>query len=125
MFDIKYRFHSLEDFLLSKELNINAELNDGGGAKFPLKGREIEATILFADISSFSKKTLKLSSTATLLYVNKFFSWITAEALQNRNCIIDKYIGDEIMIVFSPEFGDSEHFQEALNSMMQFSVVVF
>jgi len=70
-----------------------------------VKGCEIKATILFADITSFSKRTFGLSPTETLIFVNNFFTWITAEALIVGSGIIDKYIGDEIMIIFSEEFG--------------------
>jgi adenylate cyclase len=63
------------------------------GAKFPVKGREIEATVLFADITGFSARTLNLDPTETLASVNHFFAWITAEALRGRLGIVDKYIG--------------------------------
>jgi class 3 adenylate cyclase len=56
----------------------------------------------------------------TLVFVNHFISWMTAEALQNVPCIIDKYIGDEIMIVFSNEFGTKDHFAAALNAAKSF-----
>lgn len=111
---VKYSYKSLGDFLISKELSIDYIATDGWGGDYPVKGCEIDATILFADISSFSKRTINISSTATLVFVNHFFSWITGEALQNVPCIIDKYIGDEIMIIFSNEFGTDNHFAEAL-----------
>ncbi len=114
-------YRSLEDFLITKELSVDAELDDGLGAKYPVKGREIEATILFADISLFSQKTLDLSPTATLIYVNRFFTWITNEALKGIPCIVDKYIGDQIMIVFSNEFGSEDHFLEALRAARWFA----
>ena len=52
----------------------------------------------------------------TLIYVNHFFSWITAEALKGGNGIIDKYIGDEMMAVFSKEFGSNDAFSDALHA---------
>jgi class 3 adenylate cyclase len=113
-------YRSLEEFLVSKELTIDAEMDDGWGARFPLKGREIEATILFADITSFSKNTECLSSTETMLYINKFIAWISAEGLVNTCGIIDKYIGDEILIVFSNEFGSQNHFLDALEAARRF-----
>lgn len=114
-------YKSLEDFLISKELSVDAELDDGLGAKYPVKGREIDATILFADIALFSKRTLNLTSTATLIFVNRFFTWITNEALKGIPCIIDKYIGDQIMIVFSNEFGSTDHFFEAVHAARKFA----
>jgi len=111
---VKYVYKSLEDFLISKELSIDYIATDGWVGDYPVKGCEIDASILFADISGFSKRTINLSSTATMFFVNHFFSWITGEALQNVPCIIDKYIGDEIMIIFSNEFGSVNHFADAL-----------
>jgi class 3 adenylate cyclase len=118
---ISYRYNSLEDFLISNPLNVNGVADDGWGATFPVKGREIEAAILFADISSFSARTLNLSSTETLIYVNNFFAWITAEALRDRPGIVDKYIGDEIMVVFSEEFGSKDPFVDAVQSARMFA----
>ncbi|GEM_PF-1727883 len=111
---IKQKYSSLEDFLASVELTVDGELDDGGGAHFAVKGRELEATILFCDISGFSKRTKALSSTETLAFVNNFFTWISTESLRNVPCIVDKYIGDEIMVIFAQEFGSSDPFAEAI-----------
>jgi class 3 adenylate cyclase len=113
---VQYRYNSLEDYLISHTLTVDAQLDDGWGAKFPVKGREIEATILYSDISYFSARTLELSSTEILIFVNNFFAWIAAEALRGSHGIIDKYIGDEIMVVFSKEFGSEDPFKEAVQA---------
>jgi class 3 adenylate cyclase len=97
-------------------LTVDASLDDGWGATFPVKGIEVEGTILFSDISGFSARTKGLSSTETLIYVNNFFTWISAEALRGSFGIVDKYIGDEIMIVFSKDFGSKDPFVEALQA---------
>lgn len=110
------RYNSLEDFLTSTPLNVDGQLDDGWGALYSVKGREIQATVLFADISGFSARTLELSSTETLIFVNNFFAWITAEALRGGTGIVDKYIGDEVMIVFSKEFGSDDPFVEAVQT---------
>jgi len=111
-----YRFNSLEDFLISSTLTVDGQLNDGWGALFPVKGREIDATVLFSDIAGFSRKTLDLNPTETLIFVNNFFAWISAEALRETKGIVDKYIGDELMIVFSKEFGSDDPFREAIQA---------
>lgn len=111
---VKYRFNSLEDFLISTTFTVDGQIPDGWGASFPVKGREIEATALFSDIASFSTRTRDLSPAETLIFVNHFFAWVTAEALRNHNGIVDKYIGDEMMIVFSKEFGSEDPFEEAV-----------
>lgn len=113
---IRYKYNSLEDFLISNPLNADGSLNDGWGAFFSVKGREIKASILFADITAFSRRTLNLSPIEILIFVNNFFSWITAEALQDRPGIVDKYIGDQIMVIFSEEFGSKDHFIDALQT---------
>lgn len=110
----QYRYKSLIDFVISHPLTVDDQLDDGFGAYFPVKGVEIEATILFADISEFTRRTQDLSPTETLIFANNFFSWITAEAVKDRPCIVDKYIGDEIMLIFSKEFGSDDPFVEAL-----------
>src|SRR6202043_2924970 len=58
MAQIRYPFHSLEDFLISHELSVDGVLDDGGGALFPVKGKEIQASVFFADITAFSSRTL-------------------------------------------------------------------
>jgi class 3 adenylate cyclase len=113
---MEQRFHSLEDFLSSTELNVDATVDDGWGFDFPVKGREIEATVLFADISGFSTRTLGLSPVATLVYVQNFFAWVSAEALHGRPGIVDKYIGDEVMVTFSEEFGSEDPFGDAVRA---------
>ena len=113
---VRYRYNSLEDYLVTHQLSVDAVLEDGWGADFPVKGREIDATVLFADISSFSSRTKELNPVETLIFVNNFFAWISAEALRGRTGIVDKYIGDEIMVVFSKEFGSEDPFLEAVQT---------
>jgi class 3 adenylate cyclase len=110
------QFRSLEDFLTSTMGHVDGLLDDGAGASFPVKGREVEATVLFADITAFSTRTLGLNPAATLVYVQNFFAWITAEALSGRPGIVDKYIGDEVMVVFSEEFGSEDPFADAVQA---------
>jgi Adenylate and Guanylate cyclase catalytic domain len=118
MFD---HYNSLEDFLVSTTLHVDAIVHDGWGATFPVKGREIDATILFADITSFSERTRDLSPTETLIFVNNFFCWMSAEALRGGKGggIVDKYIGDEMMVVYSKEFGSQDPFAEAAGAAMR------
>lgn len=113
---IERQFHSLEDYLASTMSDVDGVLNDGWNADFPVKGREIPATVLFADISGFSTRTMAMSPAATLIFVQNFFAWITAEALRGRPGIVDKYIGDEVMVVFSTEFGSEDPLLDAVQA---------
>ena len=82
--EVRYPNHSLEDFLVAKMLTVDAEVDDGWNARYPVKGREIEASILFADITGFLARTVDLDPTETLTFVSHFFTWISAEALRGR-----------------------------------------
>ena len=113
---VRYKYTSLEDYLNSRPLSVDGILNDGWGAYFAVKGVETDAAVLFADISGFSHRTFELTPTETLIFVNNFFAWITAEALQDRPGVVDKYIGDEMMIVFSEEFGSKDPFLDAVQA---------
>jgi hypothetical protein len=97
-------------------LTIDATAEDGWGASLPVKGREIEATVLFADIAAFSARTSELGAAETLAFVNHFFAWISAEALRHGPGIVDKYIGDEVMVVFSEEFGSEDPLLDAVHA---------
>ena len=55
---VKHRYNSLEDFLVTNPLSVDGQVNDGGDMLFPVKGREIDATILFSDITGFSSSTV-------------------------------------------------------------------
>jgi hypothetical protein len=107
-------FNSLEDFLVSTPLHLDGQLDDGWGAPFLAKGREIDGTVLFSDITAFSERTQDMSPAETLIFVNNFFTWISAEAIKGSHGVVDKYIGDEIMIVFSVDFGSEDPFVEAV-----------
>ncbi|MFC7597549.1 adenylate/guanylate cyclase domain-containing protein [Terrabacter sp. GCM10028922] len=110
------QYHSLEDFLASTMSHVDGVMDDGFGFGFPVKGREIEAVVLFADISGFSTRTLDMTPAETLVYVQNFFAWVTAEALNGRPGIVDKYIGDEVMVIYSREFGSEDPFADAVNA---------
>lgn len=111
-----YHYNSLEDFLISTTMTVDGQINDGSGRTYPVKGREIEATVLFSDIAGFSARTLDLNPAATLAFVNHFFTWVGGTALRDSFGIVDKYIGDELMIVFSKEFGSEDPFEEAVQA---------
>lgn len=109
------RYSSLEDFLAASELTVDQRLDDGSDeGSYMLKGREIDATVLFSDISAFTSRTKDLLPVETLMFVNWFFHWITRQALNETHGIVDKYIGDEVMILFSAEFGSTDPFAEAV-----------
>lgn len=114
------RYQTLENFLLANRLTHEGLLRlDYGGqtaANVVIKGRKIQAAILFVDIANFSGQTEDLDPLETVLFVNLFIDWMTALGIRDRACIVDKYIGDEIMVVFSDEFGSKDPFLDAVNA---------
>ena len=112
----KYPYNSLDDYLKSKRLDVDGLLDDGGEAPIQVKGRIIDAVVLFADMTSFSSRSSELSPIETLIFVNNFFAWISAEGLKGRPGIVDKYIGDEMMVVFSKDFGSEDALADAVDA---------
>jgi hypothetical protein len=110
------RFSSLDDFLAATPLTVNEQFGDESTGFYPVKGREINATILFADMSNFTARSRELNPVQTLVFLNNFVSWLTSWAGAESNGIIDKYIGDELMVVFSEEFGSPDPFTEAIQT---------
>lgn len=110
------KYHTLEDFLIQNRLSVDGVVNDAWGELFPVKGIEFDAAILIADISNFSERTAALSPTETLIFINNFLAWITAESIRHYPCIIERYVGDAVMVVFSEEFGSKDPIADALQA---------
>ncbi|HNT98897.1 MAG TPA: adenylate/guanylate cyclase domain-containing protein, partial [Elusimicrobiales bacterium] len=76
--------------------------------KVNLAGEEIQATVLFSDIRDFTPLSEKLPPAELIRFLNEYFSHITAPIMANRG-VINKFIGDAVMAVFSPVFGVEDH----------------
>jgi class 3 adenylate cyclase len=109
-------YATLSDSLACQMLTIDASTDDGWGAPMPVKGREVEATVLFSDITPFSAGTANLGPAEALAFVNHFFAWTSAEALRHGPGIVDKYIGDEVIVVFPEEFGSEGPLLDAVHA---------
>ena len=116
MLSFNFPYSSLEDYLIHNRLTIDYSFNDGFGAQVSVKGRKVKGSVLFADISDFSGRTKDMHPEEVLMFVNHFFTWVTAQV--EGHCrvpfIVDKYIGDEVMLIFSEEFGSENSFWDAL-----------
>lgn len=76
--------------------------------KVTLGGRDVTATVVFADIVGFTRLSETLAPEAVADMLNVYFDAITAAASVYRGTI-DKYMGDCAMIVFGVPEEDSEH----------------
>lgn len=68
-----------------------------------LNGENREMTIQFSDIEGFTKICEHLTPSATVKFLNHFFSFMSQSVLGHKG-IIDKYIGDSVMAFWGPPF---------------------
>lgn len=73
-----------------------------------LGGREVQASVLFADIVGFTRLSEQMPPDEVAALLNVYFDAITAAATFYRGTI-DKYMGDCAMIVFGVPEPDPEH----------------
>lgn len=85
--------------------------------KVNLAGEEIQATILFSDIRDFTPISEKLTPVELIRFLNEYFSYITTPITENRG-VINKFIGDAVMAIFSPVFGVEDHQEAALRAAL-------
>lgn len=76
--------------------------------KVNLAGEEIQATVLFSDIRGFTPLSEKLPPGELIRFLNDYFTYITKPISANRG-VINKFIGDAVMAIFSPVFGVEDH----------------
>ena len=67
---------------------------------FPVAAVETEGAVLFADLPGFSKLATNLNPVECACYASHFFAWFEGEAGRRYGGIVDKFIGDEVMMVF-------------------------
>jgi adenylate cyclase len=75
-----------------------------------LSGKRIEGSVLFADISGFTSISEKTKAEELVSMLNRYFSLISCACALNHG-IVDKYMGDGVMLVFgAPEYDDDHAF---------------
>jgi len=91
---------------VAKELLGNSDLADLGG-------RNVNASVLFADIVGFTTLSEKMPPDKVSELLNEYFGYI-AEIVHMYHGHIDKYIGDCVMAVFGAPGQDDLHAQHAV-----------
>ncbi|MBS1895444.1 MAG: hypothetical protein JST59_29445 [Actinobacteria bacterium] len=107
------KFRSLEEFFLDGEPTIEGQIHDGW-AQTPLIGREIEAAVLIARPRMIPGRAARLDAAETMALLNKFFSWVASEPLEQSHGIVGECGGGRLSAFFSVEFGSVDAFGEAL-----------
>lgn len=91
--------------------------------KVQLGGSRVEATVLFADISGFTKLSESLEPSVIHNLLNEYFTLIDNIAVKH-NGHIDKYIGDCAMILFGVPQADENHSINAVKCGIEIQTVV-
>jgi len=85
--------------------------------KVNLAGEEIQATVLFSDIRGFTPLSEKLPPVELIRFLNEYFAYVTKPIAENRG-VINKFIGDAVMAIFSPVFGVEDHQEAAVRAAL-------
>lgn len=67
-----------------------------------------EVTVLFGDLRSYTRLTAEMPPAEVAALLNEYYDYITA-AVFEQDGFLDKFVGDEIMGVFSVPFEQSDH----------------
>ncbi|MBI4458562.1 MAG: CHASE2 domain-containing protein [Acidobacteria bacterium] len=98
---------------------INQILKDPG--KLKLGGEQVELTVMFSDIRSFTSISEKLTPPELVELLNEYLSAMTEIVFQNRGTL-DKYIGDAVMAFWGRPFLDlHDHPTWACRAALQMS----
>jgi adenylate cyclase len=81
-------------------------------------GEEIEATVLFCDIRNFTSISERISARQLVEMLNSYFSFITAPAAL-YNGVVNKFIGDAVMVIYLPRLGSRDHVSDAVLSAVK------
>jgi adenylate cyclase len=73
-----------------------------------LSGKRIEGSVLFADIAGFTQLSEQTSPEDLVRMLNRYFTLITCACSINHG-IVDKYMGDGVMLVFGAPEADKDH----------------
>lgn len=109
------RDHIKDTFGRYVSLEIAEKIMKSG--KVNLAGEEIQATVLFSDIRDFTPMSEKIPPVELIRFLNEYFTYITKPIAENKG-VINKFIGDAVMAIFSPVFGVEDHQAAALKAAL-------
>ncbi|HSG11534.1 MAG TPA: adenylate/guanylate cyclase domain-containing protein [Gammaproteobacteria bacterium] len=73
-----------------------------------LSGKRIEGTVVFADIKGFTQISERIGPEDLVAILNRYFTLVT-NACEINNGMVDKYMGDGVMLVFGAPEPDKDH----------------
>jgi adenylate cyclase len=78
-----------------------------------LSGKRVEGSVLFADIKGFTRIAENMRPEELVAILNRYFTLITC-ACEINHGMVDKYMGDGVMLVFGAPEPDTDHAYHAI-----------
>jgi adenylate cyclase len=79
-----------------------------------LSGKRVEGSVLFADIKGFTQIAENMRPEELVAILNRYFTLITC-ACEINHGMVDKYMGDGVMLVFGAPEADTDHAYHAIS----------
>jgi class 3 adenylate cyclase len=92
---------------IARELIHNKKVNLGG--------EELEAAVMFCDIRNFTPISEKMGAAEVVAFLNEYFRYVTP-AITLNNGVINKFLGDAVMAIYTPMLGSSDYAADAVRS---------
>ncbi|MFH1246530.1 MAG: adenylate/guanylate cyclase domain-containing protein [Candidatus Liptonbacteria bacterium] len=86
-------------------------------SKVKLGGEEKEATVFFSDVRGFTTLSEKLTPIQLTHFLNRYLTRMTDIALERRG-VVDKYIGDAIMVFWGAPLSNPNHVLDAMEASL-------
>lgn len=83
-----------------------------------LKGEEVEITIMFTDISGFTKFSQRFPPETVVKYLNEYLDMMSNFIFENRGTL-DKFIGDAVMAIYGAPVKCDDHPLRALDTAIK------
>ena len=112
---LKERETIKETFGRYMSIEIARQLLKGG--KVNLGGEEVEAAVMFCDIRNFTPLSERMTPAQVVEFLNDYFSFITPP-ISARNGVINKFIGDAVMAIFTPLLGSKDYAADAVHAAL-------
>ncbi len=92
---------------IARELIHNKKVNLGG--------EDIEAAVMFCDIRNFTPLSESMSAAEVVAFLNEYFRYVTVP-ITSHHGVINKFIGDAVMAVFTPQLGSADYAADAVRA---------
>lgn len=107
---------TLADFLISRPLTLDVEIDEECSGAFPVKGTEFDAAVLYLGLNEFRNGSADLSPPEMLVFQNMFISWVRHSFEGIRCSVVEKLQGNSMLLLFSASTGSGDPFIDALRT---------